>query len=134
MLFLLLVSVTLPPFVFGGALNVAIALFIARHRDGLVDRAARALFVAAMSVSALVYVLALQYLLAFELAWFPIDGYEGGWAAAKYLALPWLIQLLLLMGPDVRLYRTPDEIADAVQTWTAEDWPRAARIHDAAKP
>ncbi|HEY9027685.1 MAG TPA: ABC transporter permease, partial [Burkholderiaceae bacterium] len=83
-------SVTAPPFVFGAIVNVGIALFIARHRDGVVDKAARALFIAAMSVSALVYVLALQYLLAFKLGWFPINGYEGGWAAVKYLGLPWL--------------------------------------------
>jgi peptide/nickel transport system permease protein len=120
-------SVTLPPFVFGGAVNVAIALFIARHRDGIVDRAARALFVAAMSVSALVYVLALQYLLAFKLAWFPINGYEGGWAAVKYLGLPWLIQLLLLMGPDIRLYRTLF-LADI-----NADWVRTARSKGASE-
>ena len=120
-------SVTAPPFFFGGALNVAIALFIARHRDGVVDRAARALFIAAMSVSALVYVLALQYLLAFRLDWFPINGYEGGRAAVRYLALPWLIQGLLLMGPDVRLYRT---------LFLAEmgaDWVRTARSKGASE-
>src|SRR3954468_5695154 len=50
-------SVTVPPFVFGAIVNVAIALFIARHRGGVIDKATRALFVAAMSVSALVYVL-----------------------------------------------------------------------------
>jgi peptide/nickel transport system permease protein len=83
-------AVTVPPFVFGAAANVAIALFIARHRDGVVDHAARALFVATMSVSALVYVLVLQYLLAFKLGWFPINGYEGGWASVRYLGLPWL--------------------------------------------
>ena len=71
-------SVTVPPFVFGAIVNVSIALFITRHRDGVVDKAARALFIAAMSVSALVYVLGLQYLLAFKLDWFPINGYEGG--------------------------------------------------------
>ena len=97
-------SVTVPPFVFGAVVNVALALFITRYRDGVVDKASRALFIAAMSVSALVYVLALQYLLAFRLDWFPINGYEGGWAAARYLGLPWLIQLLLLMGADIRLY------------------------------
>jgi peptide/nickel transport system permease protein len=112
-------SVTMPPFLFGAVVNVAIALFIARHRDGLVDKGTRALFIAAMSVSALVYVLALQYLLAFKLDWFPISGYEGGWAAVRYLGLPWLIQLLLLMGPDIRLYRTlflADIGADYVRT------------------
>jgi peptide/nickel transport system permease protein len=120
-------SVTLPPFVAGGVVNVAVALYVARHRDGVADRAARALFVAAMSVSALVYVLALQYLLAFKLGWFPIDGYEGGWAAAKYLGLPWLIQLLLLMGPDVRLYRTLF-LADL-----QADWVRTARAKGASE-
>jgi len=37
----------------------------------------------------------------------------------KYLGLPWLIQLLLLMGPDIRLYRTlflADINADYVRT------------------
>jgi peptide/nickel transport system permease protein len=120
-------SVTLPPFVFGGFFNVAIALFIARHRDGLVDKAARALFIAAMSVSALVYVLALQYLLAFKLDWFPINSYEGDWAAVKYLALPWLIQLLILMGPDIRLYRTLF-LADI-----NADWVRTARAKGASE-
>jgi len=120
-------SVTVPPFVFGAILNVAIALFIARHRDGIVDRAARALFIAAMSVSALVYVLALQYLLAFKLDWFPISGYEPGWAAVRYLALPWLIQLLLLMGPDIRLYRTLF-LADI-----DADWVRTARSKGASE-
>ena len=106
---------------------MSLALFITRHRDGIVDRAARALFIAAMSVSALVYVLALQYLLAFKLDWFPINGYEGGWAAVKYLALPWLIQLLLLMGPDIRLYRTLF-LADI-----NADWVRTARSKGAGE-
>ncbi len=99
-------AVTVPPFVFGIALNIVIALFITRHRDGVVDRVARAIFVAAMSVSALVYVLVLQYVLAFKLGWFPISGYSGGLSAVAYLGLPWLILLLIAMGPDIRLYRT----------------------------
>lgn len=99
-------SVTAPPFFVGGAVNVALALFIARYRGGLVDQASRAVFVAGMSISALVYVLVLQYVLAFRLGWFPISGYEHGPGAVAYLALPWLILLLINMGPDIRLYRT----------------------------
>jgi peptide/nickel transport system permease protein len=99
-------SVTAPPFFVGGAVNIALALFIARYRDGLVDQASRAMFIAGMSISALVYVLVLQYLLAFKLGWFPISGYEHGARAVAYLALPWLILLLINMGPDIRLYRT----------------------------
>lgn len=99
-------SVTAPPFFVGGTVNVALALFIARYRDGLVDQASRAMFIAGMSISALVYVLVLQYVLAFRLGWFPISGYERGPGAVAYLALPWLILLLINMGPDIRLYRT----------------------------
>lgn len=112
-------SVTAPPFFVGGAVNVALALVIARWREGLVDKASRALFIAGMSISGLVYVLVLQYLLAFKLGWFPISGYERGWRAVAYLALPWLIMLLISMGPDIRLYRTlflDEANADYVRT------------------
>ena len=99
-------SVTAPPFFVGGAVNVALALFIARYRGGLTDKVSRALFIAGMSISGLVYVLVLQYLLAFKLGLFPISGYVRGPGAVAYLALPWLILLLISMGPDIRLYRT----------------------------
>ena len=77
-----------------------------RSREGVVDKTSRALFIAGMSISGLVYVLVLQYLLAFKLGWFPISGYVRGPGAVAYLALPWLILLLISMGPDIRLYRT----------------------------
>lgn len=99
-------SVTAPPFIVGGIVNVLLALVIARWRDGLADKASRAFFIAGMSISALVYVLVLQYLLAYKLGWFPINGYVSGPGAVVYLALPWLILLIVAMGPDIRLYRT----------------------------
>lgn len=99
-------SLTVPPFVAGLVLSVAIALFVAYHRGGWVDRMSRALFVGGMSISALVYVIALQYLLAFRLGWFPINGFERGPRGITYLLLPWIILLAVSIGPDVRLYRT----------------------------
>lgn len=112
-------SVMAPPFIVGGVVNVALALYIARYREGLADKISRAMFIAAMSISALVYVLVLQYLLAFKLGWFPISGYVRGPGAVAYLALPWLILLLIDMGPDIRLYRTlflDEANADYVRT------------------
>lgn len=112
-------SVTAPPFIVGGAVNVALALFIARWREGMTDKISRALFIAGMSISALVYVMVLQYLLAFKLGWFPISGYATGLEAVAYLALPWLILLIITMGPDIRLYRTlflDEANADYVRT------------------
>jgi peptide/nickel transport system permease protein len=116
-----LVSLSLmaPPFFLGGAINVALALYIARYREGLIDKGSRALFIAGMSVSSLVYILVLQYVLAFKFGWFPISGYERGPEAVTYLALPWLILLLVSMGPDIRLYRTlflDETSADYVRT------------------
>lgn len=116
-----LVSLSLmaPPFFLGGAVNVALALYIARYREGLVDKGSRALFIAGMSISSLVYILVLQYVLAFKFGWFPISGYERGPEAVTYLALPWLILLLVSMGPDIRLYRTlflDETNADYVRT------------------
>ena len=112
-------SVMAPPFIVGGVVNVALALYIARYREGLADKISRAMFIAAMSISGLVYVLVLQYLLAFKLGWFPISGYVRGPGAVAYLALPWLILLLIDMGPDIRLYRTlflDEANADYVRT------------------
>ena len=112
-------SVMAPPFIVGGVVNVALALYIARYREGLADKISRAMFIAAMSISGLVYVLVLQYLLAFKLGWFPISGYVRGPGAVAYLALPWLILLLISMGPDIRLYRTlflDEANADYVRT------------------
>ena len=116
-------SVTAPPFFFGIVVNVAIALFVTRHRDSIADKAARALVVAGMSVSSLVYVLVFQYVFAFKLGWFPISGYSRGAAAIAFLGLPWLILLLIGMGPDIRLYRSVfvDEAqADYVRTARAK--------------
>ena len=112
-------SVTAPPFIVGGVVNVALALFIARYREGMTDKVSRALFIAGMSISALVYVMVLQYLLAFKLGWFPISGYATGLEAVAYLGLPWLILLIINMGPDIRLYRTlflDEANADYVRT------------------
>jgi peptide/nickel transport system permease protein len=53
-----------------------------------------------------VYIIALQYLLAYQLGWFPINGYEPGLAGVRYLVLPWIIIVLVGLGPDTRLFRT----------------------------
>jgi peptide/nickel transport system permease protein len=116
-------AVTLPPFIAGLVISVAVSLFVAYHRSGWVDRLSRALFVGGMSVSALVYVIVGQYLLAFKLGWFPINGFERGVHGVAYLLLPWLILLAVSIGPDVRLYRTVllnEVLADHVRTARAK--------------
>jgi peptide/nickel transport system permease protein len=103
---LVTLAVTVPPFVIGFFLNVALGLIVAYYRGSWIDRLSTALFIMAMSVSYLVYIIALQYVLAYQLELFPIGGYEEGLRSIHYLLLPWIIILLVSMGPDVRVYRT----------------------------
>ena len=114
---------TVPPFVIGFFMNVALGLLIAYYRGSWLDRFSTALFIAAMSISYLAYIIAFQYLLAYRLDIFPINGYEPGFSGLRYLMLPWLIYLVVSIGPDVRMYRTVflDETqADYVRTARAK--------------
>ena len=116
---------TVPPFVVGLIVNVSLGLLIAYYRGSWLDRISSALFIMAMSVSFLVYIIGLQYYMGYVLGIVPISGYEPGFEGIRYLLLPWLIIVLVSMGPDVRFFRTVflDEThADYVRT-------RAPRAH-----
>ena len=62
--------------------------------------------IAAISISSLVYILVFQYVLADQWKLFPIWGYEYGFGALTFVALPVLIWILLSIGTDMRYYRT----------------------------
>ena len=116
-------SLTAPPFLAGIAISIAVALLVAYYRGTWLDSIATALFVASMSISYLVYIIVFQYVFAFELDWFPISGFERGWASLSYLVLPWMIILVVSIGPDIRVLRTVflDETkADYVRTAIAK--------------
>lgn len=116
-------SLTVPPFIAGLFLNVAIGMLIAFYRGSWIDRYSTVIFVAAMSISYLVYIMTFQYVFAYWLGWFPINGYESGWESVTYLALPWIITIIVSAGPQIRLFRTVflDETrADYVRTATAK--------------
>ena len=78
-----------------------------------------------MSVSSLVYIIVFQYLLAYKLGWFPVQGWGENWVQDlfKYSSLPILILLVVSIAPNLRLYRTfmLDEIGqDYVRTARAK--------------
>ncbi len=114
-------TLTVPPFALGLVLYVPLAMVIAYYRDTWLDRFATAGAAISMSFSYLVYIIALQYLLAYQLELFPINGYAEGLDSIPYLVLPWIILLLVSIGPDVRIYRTV--FLDEMQ----EDYVRTAR-------
>ena len=116
-------SVTLPPFVMGTVLNLCVAMLVAWYRGSFFDRFMSVIFTACMSVSYLVYILLLQYVLAYKFDLFEINGFIPGVKGLPFLFLPWLILMTVQFGPDVRLYRSillEETKADYVRTARAK--------------
>jgi peptide/nickel transport system permease protein len=121
-------AVTVPPFIFGTILNIAIAMLVVWYRGSFFEKSMSLVFTGAMSVSYLVYVLFFQYYFAYKFDLFEINGYLPGWRAISFLILPWMIEIIIAMGPDVRLYRSIflDEVkADYVRTARAKGLPES---------
>lgn len=92
----------------GTILAVTIAAVVAYLRGGLTDRLVTLITTCAMSVSALVYIIAGQYWLAFKGGWFPILGWSDSLLvnAFIYLPLPLLLGVIVGLAPDIRFYRS----------------------------
>jgi len=100
-------SLTVPLFVLGLIIGVAVALFVAFFRETYIDRTVLVICMLTMSVASLLYIIAGQYLLGTLLRWFPISGFNASSAViARFLALPVLVGVVSGFGADVRLYRT----------------------------
>ncbi len=115
---------TIPAFVISTILSLIISLVVAFYRGRGIDLFVRFFCIAGMSISALTYILAFQWIFAFELGWFEISGFEYGFPEfIPYIALPAIIWIILSIGPDVRFFRTVilDEIyQDYVRTARAK--------------
>jgi len=99
-------SVSVPAFLLGALIAVALALMVAWYRGSLFDRTMTVAAIAGISVSSLIYVLIGQWLFADQLRLFPIWGYEYGWRSIYFVALPVLIWIVLSVGTDLRYFRT----------------------------
>ncbi len=119
---------TVPPFLVGLVINISLGMLVAYYRGSFIDRFATAILIMTMSISYLVYIIGFQYFFAYRLGLFPINGYEAGLAGIKYVALPWIIMLVVTAGEEVRMYRTMflDE--------TQSDYVRTARAKGLSEP
>lgn len=100
-------SFTVPTFVIGLGLGLALSLFVAYFRETYIDRTGVVLAVFAMSVSILLYIIGGQFLIGKLLNWFPISGFDPDpRVLPRFVALPILIGVLSGVGGDVRFYRT----------------------------
>ena len=118
-------TVLLPLLVISTLVSLAAAMLVAYYRGSLTDRAIMVGCTVGQSVSILVYILALQYFLAYQLGWFPVQGWGAtlGENLLRYAALPVLVGVVVSLAPDIRLYRSffLDEIGqDYVRTARAK--------------
>ena len=106
-------------------ISVALALAVAYVRGSLTDRLVMIVCTVGLSISILVYIIVFQYVFAYRLGWFPVQGWGNGFVQNLfvYSLLPILIGLTVSIAPSLRLYRTfvLDEIyQDYVRTARAK--------------
>ena len=118
-------TVLVPLLLISTILGMAAAMLVAYVRGSLTDRAVMFACTVAQSVSILVYILVFQYVFAYQLGWFPVQG----WGVAfmdnllRYAVLAIIVGVAVSLAPDIRLYRTffLDEInQDYVRTARAK--------------
>lgn len=100
-------SLTLPAFLISVVLSVSLALLVAHFRGTKIDKAVMIICLALLSTSSLVYILSMQYFLGYQLALFPISGWDPSWTGRwEYLILPIMIFVVITLGADILLYRS----------------------------
>jgi peptide/nickel transport system permease protein len=101
-------TVMTPILVIEVLLGTLAGLAVAYVRGTLTDKAVMVICTVAMSISFLVYIIFGQYLFAFVLGWFPVQGWSNSvWTnLSVYTPLPVLLAVIVSLGPHTRLYRS----------------------------
>jgi len=118
-------TVMIPILILDTLLAIPFAMGVAYVRGSLTDRSIMVATTIALSISFLVYVIVGQYLFAFQLGLFPVQGWSDSlWTNLRlYVPLPALLSVMVSLAPQTRLYRTffLDEIGhDYVRTARAK--------------
>ena len=123
-------TVMVPILLLDTLLAIPFAMGVAYVRGSLTDRAIMVATTVALSISFLVYVIVGQYVFAFQLGLFPVQGWSDSvWTnLTTYAPLPVLLAVAVSLAPTTRLYRTffLDEIG--------HDYVRTARAKGMTEP
>ncbi|MDD1418889.1 ABC transporter permease [Dolichospermum sp. ST_sed1] len=103
---LISLQLTVPPFIMATFIGICFALMLSYYREGILDKTVTAVVVVMMSISYLVYIIVFQYMFTYYWPIFPVQGFESGIMAVKYLSLPWIILFIVTIGPDIRIFRS----------------------------
>ena len=118
-------TVLVPLLILETIIAVGLALAVAYVRGSLTDRMVMIICTVGLSISILVYIIVFQYVFAYKLGWFPVQGWGDSFVENlfRFSLLPILIGLVVSIAPNLRLYRTfvLDEInQDYVRTARAK--------------
>jgi peptide/nickel transport system permease protein len=116
-------TVLIPWLILSTLIAIGLALAVAYVRGSLTDRVVMIVCTVGLSISILVYIIVFQYVFAYKLGWFPVQGWgDSFWQnLVVYSALPIIILLVVSIAPDLRLFRT--FVLDEVN----QDYVRTAR-------
>ena len=116
-------TLLIPLVILQTVISIVLALAVASVRGSLTDRMVMMLCTVGMSISILVYIIIFQYVLAYQLGWFPVQGWSDQFSQNlfQYSLLPILIMLVVSIPPTLRLYRR--FVLDEIN----QDYVRAAR-------
>lgn len=99
-------ALALPTFVVGIGLSVVLAMGLAFFRGTHLDFVGTVLAVLLMSISALFFIVAGQFVFSRVLQLLPVSGYADGADAWRFLLMPIAVSILGRLGGEVRFYRT----------------------------
>lgn len=101
-------TIMMPILVLDVVLGTICGMAVAYVRGSLTDRAVMVITTLALSISFLVYVIVAQYVFAFRLGWFPVQGWSNSfWTnLTVFTPLPVMLAVLVGLAPSTRLYRT----------------------------
>lgn len=99
-------AITVPSLLLGLLTYISFALILAFFRATYIDVWGVILCVIMMSISSMFYIIGGQFLIGKYLHLVPISGYDTGFEAIKFVALPVLVGLVASIGSSTRWYRT----------------------------
>src|SRR6185503_8296554 len=99
-------AIQIPAFLVLLGLELVIALYVANRRGHFADLAVTTISILGMSIPALSVYLAAQWFFGAQLKIFPVAGWESGFYAIHFAALPILCVVFSQLGWGARFYRT----------------------------